>query len=110
MTLAMPSARRSRRTSVSNWANTASMPEGLARRDRGIDRLIKNAQRRAGGRGAKRRPPGDRERGCLVGEIAGDAGAWEDDDAGWQDFEHAVVALERRRLAVAGPVRLKAIF
>jgi len=40
----------------------------------------------------------------LVGEIAGDAGAREDDDAGGHDLEHAVVALEGRGLAVGGPV------
>ena len=42
----------------------------------------------------------------LVGEIAGDAGAGEDHNTCWQDFEHAVIALERRSLAVAGPVGL----
>jgi hypothetical protein len=36
--------------------------------------------------------------------LAGDAGAGEDHNTGWQDFEHAVIALERRGLAVAGPV------
>ena len=43
----------------------------------------------------------------LVGEIAGDAGAGEDDDADGHDLEHAVVALEGRRLAVGGPVGLE---
>jgi hypothetical protein len=43
----------------------------------------------------------------FVGEIAGDAGAGEDDDAGGHDLEHAVVALERSRLAVGGPVGLE---
>lgn len=38
----------------------------------------------------------------LVGEIAGDAGAGKDHDAGRQDLQHAAVAFEGRRLAVAG--------
>ena len=37
---------------------------------------------------------GDAELPGFVGEIAGDAGAWENDDADGQDVEHAVVALE----------------
>ena len=43
----------------------------------------------------------------LVGEVGGDAGAGENDNARGQDFEDAVVALEGRRLAVAGPVGLE---
>jgi hypothetical protein len=43
----------------------------------------------------------------LIGEIAGDAGAGEDDDACRHDVEHAVVALEGRGLAVTGPVGLE---
>jgi hypothetical protein len=37
----------------------------------------------------------------IYGEISGDAGTREDDDALGQDFEHAVVALEGSGLAVA---------
>jgi hypothetical protein len=43
----------------------------------------------------------------LLGEIAGDGGAEEDDDACGHDIEHVVVALERSRLAVGGPVGLE---
>ena len=43
----------------------------------------------------------------LVGEVAGNAGAGEDDDAHRHEFEHAVVALEGCGLAVAGPVGLE---
>ena len=43
----------------------------------------------------------------LVGEVGGDAGAGEDDDADRQRFEHPVVALEGRGVAVAGPVGLE---
>ena len=43
----------------------------------------------------------------LVGEIAGDAGAREDDDASGHDLQHAVVALEGSGLAVGGPVGLE---
>ena len=43
----------------------------------------------------------------FVGEIAGDAGAGEDDDARGHDLEHAVVALEGSGLAVGGPVGLE---
>src|SRR5208337_1763967 len=43
----------------------------------------------------------------LVGEIAGDAGAGEDDDARGHDLKHVIVAFERRGLAVGGPVGLE---
>src|ERR1700733_7175205 len=39
----------------------------------------------------------------LVGEVGGDARAWEHHDADRQDRKQLIVALERRRLAVAGP-------
>ena len=59
---------------------------------------INRKTRREEGAALTRRPPGDRERGyrgaCLVGEIAGDAGTGEHDDAHRHDVEHAVVALE----------------
>ena len=50
---------------------------------------------------------GDAEALGLVGEIAGDAGAREDDDACGQDVENAVVPFGGRGLAVGGPVGLK---
>src|SRR4051812_27068750 len=43
----------------------------------------------------------------LVGEVGGDTGTREGDNADRHRIEHAVVALERRRLAVAIPVRLE---
>ena len=43
----------------------------------------------------------------LVGEIAGDAGARKDDDAGRHDLEHAIVTFEGRGLAVKLPVGLE---
>ena len=49
----------------------------------------------------------DAELAGLVGEVVGDAGAGEDDDADRQAFEQVVVALERHRLGVPRPVRLE---
>ena len=43
----------------------------------------------------------------LIGEIAGDARTGKDDQPDRQDIEELVVALERRGLAVAVPVRLE---
>src|SRR6202012_4882197 len=43
----------------------------------------------------------------LVGEIGGEAGAREDDDADRQRLEQAVVAFEGSGTAVAGPVGLE---
>ena len=42
-----------------------------------------------------------------IGEIVGDAGAGEDDDADRQGLQKLVVALERRGFGVAGPVGLE---
>ncbi len=41
----------------------------------------------------------------LVGEIGGYAGTGEDDDADGQAVQHLVIAFERRRFGMAGPVR-----
>ena len=43
----------------------------------------------------------------LVGEIVGDAGAGEDDEADGQRFEQRVVTFERGGFAVTGPVGLE---
>ena len=43
----------------------------------------------------------------LVGEIALNAGAREDYDTDRQDFEHLIVALERRGLRVLRPIGLE---
>ena len=53
------------------------------------------------------RPHGDAEFARLVGEVRGDPRAGESDDADRQHVEHLVVALERRRLGVLGPVGLE---
>src|ERR1700751_3883467 len=43
----------------------------------------------------------------LVGQIGGDAGTWEGDDADRQRLEQPVVALEGSSTAVAGPIGLE---
>src|SRR6266436_59951 len=43
----------------------------------------------------------------LVGEVRRDSGAGKYDDADRQDFEHLIVALERRCLGIAIPVGLE---
>jgi len=52
-------------------------------------------------------PNGNAEASRLVGKIVLDSSAREMHDADRHKFEHAVVALERRRLGVLGPVRLE---
>ena len=52
-------------------------------------------------------PDRNAEHPCLVGEIGGDARARADDDSDRQDFEHPVVAFERRGFAVARPFGLE---
>jgi len=49
----------------------------------------------------------DAHRLGLVGEVVGDAGTREYDDADRQRFQELVVALERCRFLVACPVRLE---
>ena len=43
----------------------------------------------------------------FVGEVLDDPGTREDDDADRKCFEHRVVALERRRVLVPGPIRFE---
>src|SRR5271166_4209657 len=50
-------------------------------------------------------PYRDAENARLVGEVVGNAGAGEHQDADRQGLQELIVALERRHLAVTGPVR-----
>ncbi len=84
-------------------------PSHASRRSRfgGIEAQVGCRQADSMKSGAMGRP-GDRAPECRASSpYPGDAGAGEDDDAGWQDVEHAVVALEGRGLAVAAPVGLE---
>src|SRR6201989_2089297 len=52
-------------------------------------------------------PDGDAQSLRLVGEVVLDSSARKMHDADWQQFEHRVVALERRCLGMSGPVWLE---
>jgi len=60
-----------------------------------------------GGALLNKTPHRDAHLAGLVGEVGGDAGAGEDDDADRQGLQHLVVALEGRGVAVPRPVGLE---